>query len=190
MNNSSRVSSSSLTKQRGFVFKLIHSLLIVVAVVGVVMLYRAGKLPFINYHPNLQGWNISNYSGNPNSWNNNSSDLWEPPSFGSNGNNYIQARQRQTVPVVREREGTQYTTNRYAVQVAAGYDSRQLYSWRDELARDGYDAYLVSLNTPRGLMFKLRVGTYRSRSQAEKLQTTLRNRYPINFGGSFVVEGD
>ena len=151
------------------------------------MLYRAGKLPFINYRPNLPNWNVGSSSSSTHSRTDSDDDLW---STDSSDNNYIQARQRKSVPVVREREDTQYTTNRYAVQVAAGYDSRQLYGWRDELANDGYDAYLVSLNTPRGLMFKLRVGAYSSRSKAEALQTKLRNRYPTNFGASFVVEGD
>lgn len=185
MNSSSRVSSSSLAKQRGFVFKLMHSLLMVVLIVGLILFYQAGKIPFINYSPNLPKWNTGNSSSSTHSLGNNNDDLWD-----SGNNNYIQARQRKAVPVVREREDTTYTTNRYAVQVAAGYDSRQLYGWRDALAHDGYDAYLVSLNTPRGLMFKLRVGAYRSRSQAEALQSTLRSRYPTNFAGSFVIEGD
>jgi hypothetical protein len=39
-------------------------------------------------------------------------------------------------------------------------------------------------------MFKLRVGAFASRTQAEALQTKIRNRYPTNFGASFIVEGD
>ncbi|UJS25894.1 SPOR domain-containing protein [Thiothrix winogradskyi] len=180
MKHSSSVSSSSFRQQRGFVFKMIHSLILVVGVVTLVVLYKAGKLPFINYRPNLSEWNL----GSSNNNNPRNDDVWEP------SNNYIQAQQRKPTPVIRDREDTRYTTNRYAVQVAAGYDSRQLYGWRDALAQDGYDAYLVSLNTPRGLMFKLRVGAFSSRKQAETLQTKLRSRYPANFGASFVVEGD
>jgi len=180
--HSSSVSSSSLRKQRGFVFKMIHSLILVVGVVSLVVLYKAGKLPFINYRPNLSEWNLA--SGNA------SNDAWSNETLWESSNNYIQAQQRKAVAVIREREDTRYTNNRYAVQVAAGYDSRQLYGWRDALAQDGYDAYLVSLNTPGGLMFKLRVGAFASRTQAETLQTKLRNRYPTNFGESFIVEGD
>ncbi len=185
MKHSNSVSLNSLRQQRGFVFKMVHSLLLVVGVVSLVVLYKAGKLPFINYPVDLPSWNLSN-GNNGNLSNNDSSNdsVWEST------NNYIQAQQRKSVPVIREREDTRYTNNRYAVQVAAGYDSRQLYGWRDALAQDGYDAYLVSLNTPRGLMFKLRVGAFASRTQAEALQTKLRNRYPTNFGASFVVEGD
>lgn len=177
MNSSGRMSSGSLVKQRGFVFKLVHSLLIVAGAIALVMLYRAGKLPFINYQPDLPTWSAGSGSSS-------NEAVWEPD------NNYIQARQRRYTPVTREQEDTRYTDNRYAVQVAAGYDSRQLYGWRDGLVRDGYDAYLVSLNTPRGLMFKLRVGAYNSRVQAENLRDKLRNRYPTNFGESFLVEGD
>ncbi len=188
MNNSNRVSSSSLAKQRGFVFKLVHSLLLVLGFVTLVLLYKAGKIPFLNYRPNLNipSWEIGNTSSSTHSSYSSDDDLWD----SGNSGRYVQASQRKAVPVVREREDTTYTDNRYAVQVAAGYDSRQLYAWRDALANDGYNAYLVSLNTPRGLQFKLRVGAYNSRTQAEALQTKLRNRYPTNFGESFVIEGD
>jgi hypothetical protein len=153
------------------------------------LLYKAGKIPFLNYRPNLPNlpsWEIGNTTSSTHSSYNSDDDLWD----SGNSGRYVQASQRKAVPVVREREGTNYTDNRYAVQVAAGYDSRQLYAWRDALANDGYNAYLVSLNTPRGLQFKLRVGAYNSRTQAEALQTKLRNRYPTNFGESFVIEGD
>ncbi len=182
MKHPNSVSFSSLRQQRGFVFKMVHSLLLVVGVVGLVVLYKAGKLPFINYPVDLSSWNLGN--GNISNDDSDNNTIWEST------NNYIQAQQRKSAPVIREREDTRYTNNRYAVQVAAGYDSRQLYGWRDALAQDGYDAYLVSLNTSRGLMFKLRVGAFASRTQAETLQTKLRNRYPTNFGESFVVEGD
>lgn len=182
MKHFSNLSSRSLRKQRGFVFKLIHSLLLVVGVVSLVLLYKAGKLPFINYRPNLSTWNLG-------ANNNRTEVLWEtadaPPP-----NQYFQAQQRKSVRVTREREDTRYTNPRYAVQVAAGYDSRQLYKWRNELARDGHDAYLVSLNTSRGLLLKLRVGAFTSRAEAEALRTKIRSRYPNNFGTSFIVEGD
>ncbi|MEZ5451959.1 MAG: SPOR domain-containing protein [Thiothrix sp.] len=174
------MSAGSRSRQRGFVFKMIHSLLLVAGAVLLVLLYRAGKLPFINYKPNISGW-AAGLGGNGNSGNN---DVWEPD------NNYIRATQRRSAPVTRPREDTEYTDNRYAVQIAAGYDSRQLYVWRDQLVRGGYNAYLVSLNTPRGLMFKLRVGAYASRVQAESMRDKIRNRFPTNFGESFIVEGN
>ncbi|MEB4590623.1 SPOR domain-containing protein [Candidatus Thiothrix sp. Deng01] len=174
------MSRGSLVKQRGFVFKLIHSLLLVAGAILLVLLYRAGKLPFVNYKPNLSGWSASI---NPDKHYN--EDVWEP-----DNTHYYKTTQRRSAPVTRQQEETSYTDNRYAVQVAAGYDSRQLYVWRDQLLRDGYDAYLVSLNTPRGLMFKLRVGAYGSRLQAENMRDKLRSHFPSNFGASFIVEGN
>ncbi len=98
----------------------------------------------------------------------------------------------KTVPVTREHEDTTYTDGRYAVQIASGYDSRQLYAWRDSLVREGVNAYLVSLNTTRGLLFKLRVGAYTKRADAEQMRDKLANRYPDQglFADSFVVQGD
>jgi hypothetical protein len=184
VSSSSKVSSSSLAKQRGFVFRLIHSLFTVALVVGLVVLYKAGKLPFINYRPNLSNWHIPRLPENPN----NNSQQWEESSPTPT---YIQARQKKT-RVAKNREETIYTSGRYAVQVAAGYDSRQLYGWRNALVRDGFDAYLVSLNTSQGLLLKLRVGAYTSRAQAEKTRDLIKNRYPEQglFTDSFVITGD
>jgi hypothetical protein len=183
VNSSSKVSSSSLAKQRGFVFRLIHSLFTVAVVVGLVVLYKAGKLPFIHYRPNLSNWHIPHLPGNPN----NDSPQWEEPPEPT----YIQAHQKKT-RVAKNREDTIYTSGRYAVQVAAGYDSRQLYDWRDALVRDGFDAYLVTLNTSQGLLLKLRVGAYTSRAQAEKTRDRIKSRYPEKglFTDSFVITGD
>lgn len=168
MSSSGRMSGISLAQQRGFVFKLIHSLILVALIVGAILLYRAGKLPFIQYQP-------------------------EWPGFGggsNNAGNYIQTSQRDVV--TRENETATLTSSRYAVQVAAGYDSRQLYRWRDALIRDGFDAYLVSLNTSRGVMFKLRVGAFNNRAPAERLRNRIINRYPNQglFLDSFIVQGE
>ncbi|QLQ30365.1 MAG: SPOR domain-containing protein [Candidatus Thiothrix singaporensis] len=179
------MSTGSLVKQRGFVFKLIHSLLLVAGAILLVLLYRAGKLPFVNYKPNLSDWSASIRPDNQHNEHYNE-DVWEP----DNTHYYKATQHHRSAPVTRQQEETSYTDNRYAVQVAAGYDSRQLYVWRDQLLRDGYDAYLVSLNTPRGLMFKLRVGAYGNRLQAENMRDKLRSRYPTNFDASFIVEGN
>lgn len=168
MSSSGRMFGISLAKQRGFVFKLIHSLILVALVVGAILLYRAGKIPFLQYKPD-----------------------W--PSFVNGNNNsgkYIQTSQRDMV--TREYEDSLLTYSRYAVQVAAGYDSRQLYLWRDALVHDGFDAYLVSLNTSRGVMFKLRVGAFNNRQSAERLRDRIIRRYPHQglFSDSFVVQGE
>lgn len=164
MTISSPTLPTSLYRQQGFVFKLIHSLLLVVIVVSLLVLLQMGKIPFLQFKP-------------------------EWPDFSSNSSSHL-IQTQYTDPVTQPLEDTLYTENRYTVQVAAGYDSRQLYNWRDELNRTGYDAYLVSQNTPKGLLFKLRVGTYNKRHRAERLRDKLQRRYPNNFGDSFIVEGD
>ncbi|GEM_PF-2323231 len=173
VNRSGQAATSSLRRQRGFVFKLIHSLLIVAGVVMLVVLYKTGKLSeFVQKARTV----ISN---------------GVQPSAGKGGNYTQVSRQEEYAPVTRPNEDNQYTeSGRYAVQVAAGYDSRQLYMWRDDLARAGYDAYLISLNTSRGMMFKLRVGAYTDRMDAEAMRDRLSRRFPTNFGDSFVVHGD
>lgn len=191
MNNPGRVLSSPLNRQRGFVFKLIHSLIIVSLVVGAVVLYKKGKLPFVNYRPSLSHWTPARPPAQPSL----PPDTWTAEEPASR---YIQTTRRRTQPaardttVAREWEDTVYTTGRYAVQVAAGYDSRQLYAWRDALVRDGFQAYVVSLNTSKGLQFKLRVGAYTSRQQAEKTRDRIKNRYPAQglFADSFVITGE
>lgn len=171
MPKTDRMLSAPLPKQRGFVFKLIHALLIVLGVVTLIVLYKAGKIPFINYRPSAPDW------------------IRFPAQETSRPLSFPQQQRHSTETVTRQREDDSYDRTRFAVQVAAGYDSRQLYAWRDALLDDGYDAYLVSLNTPRGLMFKLRVGAYTSRTQAEAMRDKIARRYPMNFGDSFVVEG-
>lgn len=191
MKNSGYSIPRSLAKQRGFVFKLIHSLLTVVLVVGLVVLYKAGKLPFINYKPNLSNWHLPSIPTMPSGSNTDSdSPIWEKPQWEKSPT-YIQTQQKKK-PVTDDAEDTVYTNGRYAVQVAAGYDSRQLYGWRDALVRDGFDAYLVSLNTSKGLLLKLRVGAYTNRAQAEKTRDRIKNRYPEQglFADSFVITGD
>lgn len=179
--------SGSLTKQRGFVFRLIHSLLIVALVVGLVLLYRAGKLPSLEQVPEkVTQWVDENTPTGSETLDTGEEEASNKP-WSSGG--YIQTHQQK--PVTRPKEDKHYLKSRYAVQIAAGYDSRQLYTWRDELIADGYQAYLVSLNTPRGLMFKLRVGAYNKREQAENIRERLKRRYPQQpqFADSFVVEG-
>lgn len=162
-------------RQRGFVFKLIHSMLIVIGIVTLVLLYKAGKIPFLQYRPSWTPVIHSSYSTHE------TSPRLRPVPVTT----YVQ----QNDAIYEEDSG--YTAaRRFAVQVAAGYDSRQLYSWRDELIRDGYDAYIVSVNTPRGLMLKLRIGAYARRTQAEALRAKIIRRYPQSFSNSFIVEGE
>lgn len=179
----SGLAKSSLHRQRGFVFRLIHSLLIVAIVVALVVLYKNGKLTGLENKVKGflgRGGNGGNGGGSTETY---------PERRGE----YLRATQRvsRPPPVERPNEDTGYTEDgRYTVQVAAGYDSRQLYAWRDELLQKGYNAYLVSLDTSRGMMFKLRVGAYYDRLDAEAMRDRLSRRYPTNFGDSFIVRGE
>lgn len=176
MNKTGRmVSRHSPAQQRGFVFKFLHSVLIVVAVVGLAWMYKMGRIPTLHdlqtipHMPNLSHW------GNNGAWKPQYSPDYSPS-------------QHSDAPAQRH-EDPGYMDVRYAVQAAAGYDSRQLKDLQQELAHDGYDAYLVSLNTADGLLFKLRVGAYEKRSEAEAVRNKLRTRYPDRFGASFVIQG-
>jgi len=166
---------SSLQWQQGFVFKLIHSLLTVAIIVALVVSYKAGYLSFLRHIPPQVKHIVQD-----------GRQRWD------NLGNENPANQTGTLdPIERGNEDSSYTEgSRYAVQVAAGYDSRQLYTWRDALLAEGYDAYLVSLSSARGMTFKLRVGSYNNREDAKAMRDRLRRRYPTNFGGSFVMQGD
>lgn len=171
---------SSLQRQQGFVFKLLHSLLIVAIVVGLAVLYKTGNLAFLN----RAGQYLSDVL-RPNA---------APRTRDRESSSYYQATypaSRPDGPVAFPNEDSQGAENgRYAVQVASSYDSRKLYAWRDELAADGYETYLVSINSPNGMLFKLRVGSYDNRPDAEAMRDRLRRRYPTNFGNSFVMRGN
>jgi hypothetical protein len=173
----------SLQRQRGFVFKLLHSLLIVAVVVGLIVLYKTGNLDFLHGIPAY----LSRVFEIPQHQQRSS-----PDSHRWSDDLYVQtSRTRPVDAVQRSQEDSLYSENRrYAVQVAAGYDSRQLYDLRDALIRDGYDAYLVSLNNSQGMSFKLRVGSYTQRMYAEAMRDRLRRRYPQKLGGSFIVQGE
>lgn len=184
MKYTGNVTLYSLHRQRG-VFRLIHSLLIVTIVVGLVVLYKGGKLGFLRdlppYFNNLLHFNRTNNH----TTNNTNTD--EPSALFR----FNQAQSADEQPVERRSEDRSFDQNaRFAVQVAAGYDSRQLFAWRDELVNHGYEAYLVSLSTAQGMQFKLRVGAYTNRADAEAMRDSLRRRYAQNFANSFVIQGN
>ena len=174
-----RMSSNSHYAQQG-IFKLMHALLIVVIVVGLVVLFKTGKLQGAKHWPS-----------DAKDWLQEQRDALDLHSDDADE----QRNTNDTTPhkVTRPKETTHYTdSGRFAVQLAAGYDSRQLYALRDSLINDHFDAYLVSLNTTQGLLLKLRVGNFKSHNQAEKLRERLQNRYPEQglFADSFIVEGN
>ena len=176
-----KVPSTSHARQRGFVFRLLHSLFIVFTVVILVVLYRTDHLR-----------NVHEWPSQTVEW---LKERKDAIGFASQvDSDTPRSHSASLHKVVRQQEeDSQYTsTGRFAVQVAAGYDSRQLYAWRDALIDDGFNAYLVSLNTSQGLLLKLRVGAFTARSSAEKLRERIINRYPEQglFEDSFIVEGE
>lgn len=232
MNSLSNRVSGSPIKQRGFVFRLIHSLAIVALVVGLVILYKTGKLSGLTQVPGKVSHWVGGQVNHTTPSANYRQDYAPPPyaqqdydprayppqtqttyydyqtpyrddearSWTTTRNywdNDIYKRapsytSRKTTSVTKPKEDTRYTVSRYAVQVAAGYDSRQLYAWRDALINDGFHAYIISLNTSKGLLLKLRVGAYNKREQAEAMRDKLAQRYPEQglFTDSFVIQGD
>lgn len=231
MTRLSKQMSGSLVKQRGFVFRLMHSLLIVALVVGLVVLFKTGKFSvsglsqvpgqvshWVGGHINRPnqatyrpGYAQPNYTQRdydpraaippttyydyPNQQAPSPNPYWYDTNNNSDWGNDIYKPAppvRKPTTVAKPKEDTRYTSLRYAVQVAAGYDSRQLYAWRDALIADGFHAYIISLNTPKGLLLKLRVGAYNKRDQAEAMRDRLVKRYPQQglFTDSFVIEGD
>lgn len=170
----------SLHQQKGFVFKLVHSLLIVAVTVILILLYQGGQLGFLRHFPGKitrfleddrgrddRGWSENNNPGDSRYWRADYRD--RSASTWNQDDNYEAAI--------------------YSVQLTAAYDSRTLYYWRDELIRNGYKAYLTRSNTSQGMLFKLRVGPYKSRHQAEETRWKL-GQYSQNFADGFLVPGE
>lgn len=75
----------------------------------------------------------------------------------------------------------------YTVQVLSGYNSKNAYSLRDALRNEGYRAYIHQEKDQQGILFKVRVGHYKNRSDAFAMNTKLRLNYPKTIKGSFVL---
>lgn len=168
-------------------FSLLHAFIIVALVVGGAVLYKKNMFPYVHYKPDFS--TVKQIFKVPAQ----DADLYDD-NLASQASHSREHRSKDEAtnerkPVKRPEESTQLSKQRYAVQAAAGYDSRHLYELRDALIEAGYAAYLVSIQTPEGIMFKLRVGAFNKREAAEALRDKLRTRYPENFGNSFVIEG-
>jgi hypothetical protein len=172
-------------RQRGQ-FNLLHVFMIIAIVVGGAVLYQKNSFPYIHYKPDFSS--VKRIFSAPVD-----ADLYDDHLISQSSSTHTRERQQSETserkPVKRPDESTQLTKQRYAVQAAAGYDSRHLYELRDALIQAGYPAYLVSIQTPDGIMFKLRVGAFNKREPAEALRDKLRNRYPETLSNSFVIEG-
>ena len=173
-------------RQRGQ-FNLLHAFLIIAIVVGAAVLYQKNSFPYIHYKPDFSS--VKRIFSTPPD-----ADLYDDHLANQSSSTHSRERHKSEAnserkPVKRPDESTQLTKQRYAVQAAAGYDSRRLYELRDALIQAGYQAYLVSIQTPDGIMFKLRIGAFNKREPAEALRDKLRNRYPETLSNSFVIEG-
>ena len=75
----------------------------------------------------------------------------------------------------------------YTVQVFSGYNSKSAYDLQNALKRDGYRAYIHTHETNQGILFKVRIGEYRNRSDAFAMKSQIRRSYPKKMGKSFVL---
>lgn len=173
----------SLYRQKGFVFRLIHSMLIIAIAVVLVLLYQHGHLRFLRHIPGDIARFLEDEPRGDNGYNDRSDN-------GSGSSRYWRTDYREHSSSSQGNSGHgQKEPALYSVQLAAAYDSRTLYYWRDELLRNGYKAYLVRANTADGMLFKLRVGPYNDRYQAEKTRWNL-GQYSQNFTDGFIVAGE
>jgi len=75
----------------------------------------------------------------------------------------------------------------YTVQVFSGYNSRAAYDIRSSLRRDGYTAVIREESQAKGVLFKVRVGYYKNRSDAFAVRSQIQRRYPSKLAESFVI---
>lgn len=175
--------ASSLYRQKGFVFKLVHSLLIISVAMILVLLYQGGHLNFLHHLPGKiirileedehtisRGTNRNPEGSRYWQTDYRERDYQEQNSSWETNNTYYDDRE----------------TGRYVVQLIAAYDAPSLYHWRDELLQNGYKAYLDNTDTAKGVLFKLRIGPYRSRQQAEEARWRIR-QYSPEFADGFIV---
>lgn len=187
VNNPKWLKRQHYSKRQSGQFTLLHAFLIIAIVVGGAVLYQKHLFPYIHYKPDFSSVKrIFNTAPD--------ADLYDDNLLNQSSSTHIRERRQSDTKhdyktVKRPEESTQLTRQRYAVQAAAGYDSRHLYELRDALIQAGYPAYLVSIQTPDGIMFKLRVGAFNKREPAEALRDKLRTRYPETLNSSFVIEG-
>ena len=184
VNNPKWLKRQQYSKRQRGQFNLLHAFIIIALVVGGAVLYQKNRFPYIHYKPDFSGIKriFSAPATHPDVYDDNLVNQSSSERNNAESNN-------ERKPVKRPDESSKLTKQRYAVQAAAGYDSRHLYELRDALIQAGYPAYLVSIQTPDGIMFKLRVGAFNKREPAEALRNKLRNRYPETLSNSFVIEG-
>lgn len=190
--------SAMLSRQRGVTFW--HILLLVLVAVSLALCahnkslpYLQDKRPFDNLKlPGMPEFNFRTPTGNGASV----SNSYIPNQNAAEENvEWLMASNNKTVrvqnPPPEAAYELQYPRNLsngfYTVQVFSGYNSKSAYDLRKALQRDGYRAYIQQEQTQQGILFKVRVGQYKNRSDAFAMNTKLRLSYPKTMSGSFVL---
>ncbi|PID99877.1 MAG: hypothetical protein CSA79_06140 [Thiothrix nivea] len=182
-------------------------MLLVVVAVTLALCAQSGSLPYLqDKRPFESLKNLKfNFQGSHNSGGDNAGSVTNqnPPPASS----YIPDENNQgenvewlltsnkTVQVSNPPPGLSYevqypsnlTSGFYTVQVFSGYNSQSAYNLRNALRYDGYRAYIFQETTDQGILFKVRVGKYRNRSDAFAMNTKLRLHYPKTLSGNFVL---
>jgi cell division septation protein DedD len=89
--------------------------------------------------------------------------------------------QRTAIAETAERE----SSNGWTVQVNAFPDERSAKIWADRLKSKGYKAYVTEVYNKGKLWYRVRVGRYGTREDADRLVETLRNKE--NFANAFAT---
>jgi cell division septation protein DedD len=92
-----------------------------------------------------------------------------------------EASQRTAIAETAERENS----NGWTVQVNAFPDERSAKMWADRLKSKGYKAYVTEVHNKGKLWYRVRVGRYGTREDADKLVETLRSKE--NFANAFAT---
>lgn len=82
-------------------------------------------------------------------------------------------KQTEAPPVESKTEGGEAL---WSVQVNAFPDERSAQTWVDRLKNKGYKAYMVEANLGGRTWYRVRVGRYGTREEAEKIEAQLKSR--------------
>lgn len=95
-----------------------------------------------------------------------------------------------SVPPAREPEPAPQTVGAgpYTIQLAASQNREEAEALKNKLVDKKYDAYVLKVEIPgKGLWYRVRVGHYQSREQAEKALRIIKSREP-QYSDAFVTK--
>ncbi len=186
-----------LSKQQGIT--LWQVLLLVVVAVTLAVCVKTDRLPFfplsrmtdaIRMPDFLRANNNNTYDPPPDylsentSWTRYAPEVKQASSRKASIRRYEEpaAPYEEEFPVNIERERGYYT-----VQVFSGYNSQQAYELRRALKKDGYNSYISEETDGKGILFRVRIGQYRNRSDVFAVREQVKRRYPARLRDSFVM---